>query len=203
MQTMTDKKFSISLTATIAELYETQKHYFAAYIAYWYLYQTESREEYRIKLNEIKERIFATYDLNYNPLIREIFTEEELIRFGILPENLYREFEKVVANLQKNEKDGLGGIETDDDEELNRVGKEISQEWRQMIEEEQAKARTSRMDAPKISLDFSRWENIKASYLIDFLTALKDKDEKLNDVSLSDLLERFLKHYEREHILEK
>ncbi len=203
MQTMVDKKFSISLTATIAELYEAQRHYFAAYIAYWHLYQTEGREEYHFKLNELKERIYSSAELNYDPTIREIFTDRELKDLGILPDNLYREFAATVANLQRDDQEGTSVIDAEEEDELQRPGKNQGPDWKQIMEEERRIEKMNRQRMASLPVDMSRWEKLKASDLIDFLTELKAQDENLSDVKLSELIESFLKNYELENKFEK
>ena len=201
MQTMTDKRFSISLTATIAELYEAQKHYFAAFVVYWFLFQKEKREEYRDKLTEIRDKIFETGDLRYDPTIKEIFSPEELRRFGILPKHDYEEFETAINDLQRDEKEGINSIDTGDDEDFQTVGKGIGLEWQHMIDDEQSKSKARQSKAPKITIDLERWEQIRASELIDFLTEFKAQDKNLNEVKLSVLIENFLRNYDRENDL--
>jgi len=200
---MVDKKFSISLTATIAELYEAQKHYFAAYIAYWHLFRTEGREEYLLKLNELKERIYSSSELHYDPLIKEIFTDQELKELGILPDNLYREFAATVANLQRDDNEGTGGIDAEEEEDIKKTGKIIGLDWKQIIDEENRTEKTNKQRMTNLPVEMSRWEELKASDLIDFLTELKAQDENLSDVKLSELIESFLKNYERENKFEK
>ncbi|MBW6516551.1 MAG: hypothetical protein K0B81_08085 [Candidatus Cloacimonetes bacterium] len=195
MQMMTDKRFSISLTATIAELYELQKHYFAAYIAYWYLYKTENREEYKLKLSELKDKIFSSYELKYDPLMTEIFTEEELQRFGILPENLFSEFEKVIDNLQKNDQEELNGINSDEKKQFQGMSEEIGLEWKRLLEEEKAKERKKMESNPQLVLDQECWKQIKASDFLDFLSRLDIKDRSLDDITLPELIDSFIKNY--------
>jgi hypothetical protein len=192
---MIDKRFSISLTATIAELYETQKHYYAAYIVYWFLYQTEKREEYRTKLDEIREKIYKDNELNFDPLISELFSEKEVQDLGILPKSLYKQFAEADADLQRDERDNLLSIDNGEKPELQQIGKSIGLELKQIIDEEKVVKEEQEHNKRKIKIDTTVWEGFKASDLVDFLSDLKGKDRNLAEVKLSELIESFLSKY--------
>jgi hypothetical protein len=194
MQTMTDKKFSISLTAAIAELYEAQKHYFAAFAVYWFLYATHKNEDYKKKLEEIKNKIFDTLEMRVSSTTNKIFSKEEIRKLGILPESHYKMFQNAVAELQRDEQEGIGSIETGDDEDFEKVGKGIGKEWREMIEEEPDKHK--KMKKTVLPIEMEQWEQIRASELLQFLSACQEKQGNLEEVKLSELIKDFLDNYQ-------
>lgn len=203
MQKIKDKKLGISLTASIAELYEAQKHYFAAFIVYWFLFETGRRDEYKNKLDEMKYKIYESTELDFDPVINDIFSHEEIRYLGILPENHYREFETTFLNLQKNEKEGINSIDTGDDVQYQSVGRGIGMEWRQIISDEERRIRLKNKKQITFTVDTSVWNEIKTSELLDFISSFKEQDKNPDEIKLADLIESFLKKYQPVDKLEK
>jgi hypothetical protein len=193
---MTDKKFSISLTAAIAELYEAQKHYFAAFAVYWFLYDSHKKEAYRQKMEEIKDKIYDTLEMRMNSIITKIFNKAEVQKLGILPESHYKMFQHAVADLQRDDKDGIGSIETGDDEDFVKVGKGISREWREIIADEPTRhKKEKRLLLP---VEEEQWEQIRVGELLKYLDEYKEREGNLDEIKLSKLISNFLKNYQTE-----
>ncbi len=198
MRTMIDKRFSISLTATIAELYEAQNHYYAAYIVYWFLYQTEKSEKYSCKLEEIKEKIYEANELAFDPLICRLFTGDEMRYLGILPKNLYKQFAESEADLQKDELEAADNIEGDEKEEFRQLGKGIGLEWQRFIAEERKAIREEASKEDNTSYDTVKWNNARVSDFVTFLDNYVGEKKELDQIKLSTILKKFLNECDRD-----
>ena len=97
---MTDKA---TPTITLAELYENQNQHIDALVIYKNLYKENPTEELKIKVDELKDKIFNDKTLEYSEIINKIFTPEEKIIFQILPHEQYKTYTESHAEMTNEE----------------------------------------------------------------------------------------------------
>lgn len=195
MQMNSNNSFGISLTATLAELYEAQKHYYAAYIVYWYLYLTQQKEEFSEKLNDIKKTIFASNDTSYDSLIGDIFSDEEIQELGILPKTMYKDYETAAADLQRDDKESALNIDSGEKENFRELGKGIGLEWQQIMKQEGGRKDEGHKEKEKAEFKRDRLKECKVADFVNFLHKIKAEDQNLEDKKLSALFDSFLHEY--------
>ncbi|MDD3500992.1 MAG: hypothetical protein PHE19_01015, partial [Candidatus Cloacimonetes bacterium] len=91
---MNKVKNKIAPTLTLAQLYETQKQYFDAYLSYKFIYDSNADDMILEKMEKSKSRIFEDPALQYNEIINTLFTVEDKTLFRVLPEKLYDNYLK-------------------------------------------------------------------------------------------------------------
>ena len=197
MEMKTKRKLSVAVTATLAELYEKQQHYFAAYIVYWLLNQKEGGEKYRGKLESVKRMIYQNEgeDLKYEPIIKELFDEEELRSLNVLPKQKYLEYVETLSNLQKDEDEELDSI-SEEEANLGRIGQVIGNEWKKFVEEVfTANKQLKKEVKNKTEEQIDELAEIKLSDFLAYLVHYEKSGEKLSEVRLAELMSKFLEKY--------
>jgi hypothetical protein len=85
---------NITPTLTLAQLYEAQKQFFDVYAIYKKLYEINSSEDVKTKLENIENKIFNDPNVEYNNLISQIFSVDERKLFRIITGKYYEEYEE-------------------------------------------------------------------------------------------------------------
>lgn len=167
-------------TITLAKLFEEQNQFFDALSAYEMISQTESSPAVRESIEALHLRILSDPATRYDPRIEQLFTPEELAYLRILDhqgfENLARAREKLsdgslVADIYiEEDEDWLEGDENEA-EMLSQILQEIEQQAQINLSETIPDAR-----------------EFTVKDLLVSLLGRFDKDQKLTDVRLSDLV---------------
>jgi hypothetical protein len=167
-------------TITLAKLFEEQNQFFDALAAYELISQTDASAAVRESIESLHLRILSDPNNRYDPRIEKLFTPEELAYLKILDhhgfENMAHAREKLrdgslAAEIYIEEDDDILSGEDEDPDMLSQILQEIEQQ-----------AQMNLMEAVPDARDFT---------VRDLLVALLgrfDKDQKLTDVRLSDLV---------------
>lgn len=127
-------------TKTLAELYENQNQLLDALMVYQKLQSRQPSTELENKITEIKIKIFDAENFNYNPVIDQIFTKEEKMKFNILPHSYYKNIQpslkqpkiESMEDIEETETDLEPIIKEDIHKELDDVFQEFNKEHREM-----------------------------------------------------------------------
>ncbi len=194
MPIMIDNLSAISPTITLAELFENQKHYLAAYAIYRFLSIHNSDLEISDKLKSLRTKAFTNGHKTDNPqLLSYIFDEEEYFQLGILCDERFSLVKQALDILLDKDTCELDIIETQDEHLYSDLEDRISSEWQEILSTE--KDEKAKMKAESISLDNIDWSNIKLSDFIQFLVNLKCDDRTLDKLKLAEIMELFFSHY--------
>lgn len=121
-------------TITLAELYENQDQFLDALMVYQKLLHRKPSAELEEKIHDLKKKIFADEDMQYNPVIEQVFSQEERLKFNILPHSYYQKFK---TSLKQPKLDSMDDIEESEAEPIISVeyNKELDKVFREFEEE--------------------------------------------------------------------
>lgn len=194
MPIMIDSLSSVSPTITLAELYESQKHYLAAYAIYRYLSLKNRNHDFSDKIQTLKAKAFTDEEKTDHPeLLESVFDEQDYAELGILAPQKYFSIQETIDALLDKETNELDMIETQEEHLYSEIEDQISTEWQQILSSERDEK--TKEKAKSISLDKIDWSKIKLSDFIGFLVGLKCDDKTLDKLRLSEIMEIFLSHY--------
>jgi len=172
-------------TLTLARLFEEQNQFYDALAAYELISQNDPSPELRERIEDLHLRILNDPNRNYDPRLEQLFSPEELAYLKILDHqgfsNMAKAREKLREEMQGSElifSEVMPEEVLVDESELDAL-KEILEEIEQQAQ---------------ISL-ISETSDVGECNVQDFLIAMLvkfDKDQKLSEVKLSDLLSLFL-----------
>ena len=172
-------------TLTLARLFEEQNQFYDALAAYELISQNDPSPELRERIEDLHLRILNDPNRNYDPRLEQLFSPEELAYLKILDHqgfsNMAKAREKLIEEMQGSElifSEVMPEEVLVDESELDAL-KEILEEIEQQAQ---------------ISL-ISETSDVGECNVQDFLIAMLvkfDKDQKLSEVKLSDLLSLFL-----------
>jgi len=97
----TDKK--ITPTLTLAQIYDAQKQYFDAYTIYSKLYQSSPSEDLKERMEASEKKIFTDMSFVYNEMTDKIFTDEDKVKFKILPNDNHQNLLETLQNTETEE----------------------------------------------------------------------------------------------------
>jgi hypothetical protein len=167
-------------TLTLAKLFEEQSQFFDALAAYEMINQTESSPAIREHIEALHIRILNDPNQRYDPRIEKLFTPEELAYLKILD---HQGFENMAAARQKLMEGSLAEeIYIEEDEDLLLDDESDAEVLGRILDEIEQQAQMNLGEAIPETPDYT---------VRDLLVALLgrfDKDQKLTDVRLSDLV---------------
>ena len=172
-------------TLILAKLFEEQNQFYEALAAYEVISQNESSPEFREKIEELYLRILNDPNSDYDPRVEELFAPEELAYLRIMNHQGFNNLAQARAKLEE----GMQGSEiifsqvmpedvlSDESEVevLTSILQEIEQQAQLNIVSEKS--------------DFDEY-NVQD--LLIAILAKFDKNQKLSEVKLSDLVTLFL-----------
>ena len=91
-------------TVTLADLYESQNQILDAYAIYRFLDEQLPEGQLRGKINSLEKKIFEEFNQEYDPVIKKIFSKDEIEKFKILPTKQFSQYQKMEANLRDETK---------------------------------------------------------------------------------------------------
>ena len=202
MQTLTNKLLKISPTVTLAELYESQRLYFAAYAVYWHLHQDKRAGDLQPKLDEVLMKIYAQESLKFDPALKEVFSDSQIKKLRILPESVYSDFMKEILDLESDDSfvgeiDQIDDLETEEKDKFLEIEQQIGNQWEKILNEG-VRVKKKIETKGKILNSRVNWDEIRLVDFIRFLLELNLKDYTLDDLKIQELMELFLKRYEVE-----
>ncbi len=167
-------------TITLAKLFEEQNQFFDALAAYELISQTESSPAVRERIEALQLRILSDPNNRYDSRIEKLFTPEELAYLKILN---HQGFMNMAAAREKLRDGSLAAeIFIDEDEDLLLEEEEDADALARMLREIEQQSQMNLMEAVPDAADYT---------VRDLLVALLgrfDKDQKLTEVRLSDLV---------------
>lgn len=193
MPIMIDYLSAISPTVTLAELYESQKHFVAAYAIYRYLFLKKKGIETETAMNEMEKKAFMDSGGNVLTGLQEIFTPGEASRLGIFASEHYTVLREVLDDLLNRDTTELDIIDDEEEHLFSSLEQKISSEWRQILSSERNNVKEK--SEQSLSIDKINWSEIKLSDFIGFLVSLGCDDKTLDRLRLSEIMELFLSHY--------
>ncbi len=168
-------------TLTLAKLFEEQKQFYEALAIYELIYQTDKSPAIQEHIEEMHSRIVNNPNNRYDPRIEQLFTPEELAYFKILDHQGFENMCQAREKLQEGSLTTEVYIEEDADF-LALEDEDNANFLSQILEEIEQQAQLNLMEP----------ENEISEYTIqDLLMALLskfDKEQKLTEVSLSDIV---------------
>lgn len=185
---MIDSLSNISPTVTLAELFESQCHYVAAYTIYRYLNINCHKEEVAEKLKKIKEPAFSINDGNKLTALSMIFDEEEIERLGILSNTIYKHFKYVLDGLKKKETASFDAVGKEEKQYFSNFEKQSNNNWDDLLLTEPQRRTDS---SSSIAVKEVDWKNINLSAFVEFLINLKNDGMNIEDHKLADIMEEF------------
>ncbi|MCF7813753.1 MAG: hypothetical protein K9N40_04675 [Candidatus Cloacimonetes bacterium] len=126
-------------TITLAELYESQDQLLDALMVYQKLLHRKPSTELEEKILDLKKKIFADDEMQYNPVIEQVFSQEERLKFNILPHSCYKNFKSSLKQPKLDSMDDLEEVESDPvisaeyNKELDKVFREFEQEHKDVL----------------------------------------------------------------------
>ena len=172
-------------TLTLARLFEEQNQVYDALAAYELISQNDPSPELRERIEDLHLRILNDPNRTYDPRLEQLFSPEELAYLKILDHqgflNMAKAREKLMEEMQGSELIFSEVMPEDvlvDESELDTL--------REILEEIEQQAQLSLI---------SETGDVGEYNVQDFLIAMLakfDKDQKLSEVKLSDLLSLFL-----------
>ncbi len=167
-------------TLTLARLFEEQSQFFDALAAYEMINQTESSPAIREHIEALHIRILNDPNQRYDPRIEKLFTPEELAYLKILD---HQGFENMATARQKLMEGTLADeIYIDEDEDLLLEDESEAQVLGRILDEIEQQAQINLEEPVPDAGEYT---------IKDLLVALLgrfDKDQKLTDVRLSELV---------------
>ncbi|MDD3632558.1 MAG: hypothetical protein PHY63_03805 [Candidatus Cloacimonetes bacterium] len=172
-------------TLTLAKLFEEQQQFYEALAIYELIYQTNKSPAIQQHIEDMHSRILNNYNNRYDSRIDQLFTPEELAYFKILDHQGFENMCQVRKKLQEGSLASEVYIEEDEDN-FNFDEIDNANILSQILEEIEQQAQLNLMEP----------ENEISEYTIqDLLMALLskfNKEQKLTEVSLSDLVDIIL-----------
>ncbi|HNV63330.1 MAG TPA: hypothetical protein PKN54_10365, partial [Candidatus Cloacimonas acidaminovorans] len=169
----------------LARLFEEQNQFYDALAAYELISQNDPSPELRERIEDLHLRILNDPNRTYDPRLEQLFSPEELAYLKILDHqgflNMAKAREKLMEEMQGSELIFSEVMPEDvlvDESELDTL--------REILEEIEQQAQLSLI---------SETGDVGEYNVQDFLIAMLakfDKDQKLSEVKLSDLLSLFL-----------
>ena len=86
-------------TVTLADLYESQNQFLDAYVIYKYIYSMHPETHIKEKLYSLEKKIFEEYEKEYDPIIKKIFSKEEIEKFKILPTQQFSQYQEIESSF--------------------------------------------------------------------------------------------------------
>ena len=179
----------ITPTLTLAQLYDAQKQYFDAFTIYNQLYQLNPNEDLKARLDSAEKKIFSDTNLLYNDIINKIFTDEDKVKFKILPNENYENFRQIMLDFDNNEV-----VFQEEDFEENEYdmsdAEEIEEEFIFNDEDNDEKDPIIKpneqvSDANQLSIEYDIM-NLSISQLSDFIIQKLKKDKKISEITLKE-----------------
>jgi hypothetical protein len=167
-------------TLTLAKLFEEQNQFFDALAAYELISQSDSSPAVRERIEALHSRILNDPGNRYDPRIEKLFTPEELAYLKILN---HQGFENMAAAREKLQDGSLAAeIFIDDDEDFGLESASDADALTLLLNEIEKQSQLNLMEAVPDAGDYT---------VRDLLMAILgrfDKDQKLTEVRLSDLV---------------
>ncbi len=167
-------------TITLAKLFEEQNQFFDALAAYELICQTDSSPAVRESIEALHLRILSDPVSQYDPRIEKLFTPEELAYLRILD---HQGFENLARAREKLSEGSLGeAIFIEEDEDFLTGAENEADTLALILQEIEQQAQLNLNETVPDAREFT---------VKDLLVALLgrfDKDQRLTDVRLSDLV---------------
>jgi hypothetical protein len=128
--------------------------------------------------------------MRYNPLLKEIFSEEELKDLSILDKKSYLEYKETLNNLQRDEIDEMDSVQ--EEATLGRISQVIGTEWKKFIDEAFANSGVKSEQRKRLIEEEIDLNEIKLSDFVAYLTEYEGDHKRLGEVKLAELMGNFL-----------
>jgi len=167
-------------TITLAKLFEEQNQFFDALSAYEMISQTDSSAAVRESIEALHQRILNDPASRYDPRIEKLFTPEELAYLRILD---HEGFENLARAREKLNEGSLGAdIYIEEDEDWMDGDEFETDALAQILQEIEQQTQLNLAEAVPDAREFTVKDLLMA------LLSRFDKDQRLTDVRLSDLV---------------
>jgi hypothetical protein len=203
MQTMIEKLFKTPPTITLAELYETQKLYFAAYAVYSYIALYQQSDEAKRKQEELLHKLYSQEMMKSSPLMKTLFSESQLKELRIIPDSMYKQFLSEMSELQTDDFEAEDVSEDPDERveaEMKYLGieKEISSQWEKILNEGKRLKKKVESNG-KIFASTIDWDNVGLVDFIEFMIDLNRQKFDVEKLKIQELMELFLTRYKTDN----
>ncbi len=197
MPIMINNLSGISPTITLAEIFAMQHHFAAAYSIYKFLAMTNPTEEVNSALKKMKEELLSISQDDKLYKLNEIFDEDEADKLGILPSGLFNVLQQLMDELPKKEDIVTSEVDIETDHQFTTIENRINSEWQEIIYSESGQKGNCFNKKP-MSVEKIDWSKIKLSDFIEFLIGLRKKEQTLDELKLSEIMQAFLSQYSHE-----
>jgi len=190
----TDKK--ITPTLTLAQIYDAQKQYFDAFTIYSKLYQSNPSEDLKERMEATEKKIFTDMSFVYNELIDKIFTEEDRVKFKVLP---HENHESLLNALLHTETDETEFAEDDFEENEDDLSdaEEIEIIYPNVPNYQEELNNITKINTPQYTLNeesitdnkSNDLMNLTLSELAQYIIKNINKDKRISDLTFKEIKE--------------
>lgn len=188
-------KKEIYPTLTLAKLYEEQKKYVEAYAIYKYLSKKNKSSNLIKKSIQNRNRVFSDKNISYEPVIKKIFSKQDLSTLSIIPNSEYKKYNSLFFNNDADYQDDELEDNTIDENVLTENTEDLSIEFDADIP---PLSSFEKIEPPSLG---SNYENEKESHKENLLLEkeklyeqLEQRLEKHKNTTLISFIEKILKN---------
>ena len=171
----TDKK--ITPTLTLAQIYDAQKQYFDAYTIYSKLYQSSPSEDLKERMEASEKKIFTDMSFVYNEMTDKIFTDEDKVKFKILPNDNHQNLLDTLQNTE-TEETSFASDEFEENENDLSDAEEIEEVY---------------PDIPNYQEELDNITKIPSTYTFDEELIRDNKPPDLTNLTLTEFAQHIIK----------
>jgi hypothetical protein len=198
--TMSGSHQPLPPTWTLARLYEEQQQYLDALAAYELLRKTNPDPQVDEAIERLLKKILIDSDIKYNPIIDQIFTPEDKIKFKIAPSDIWEAYEKARSHVSmkpEEEEVSLTDVEEEEEPIISVAGETFSdfeEQQATFIDQEELMRHIITAKENLQSEDMSPEEkkaihDMSVIELIDHFQAFLGTDKKITELKIRDLIE--------------
>ncbi|PID28037.1 MAG: hypothetical protein CSB55_06770 [Candidatus Cloacimonadota bacterium] len=186
----------IGPTLTLAHLYEAQNQYVDALVICEKLYAQNPDEEVSEKIKYLRSLIAKEHKEKYNDKLLKIFTEKEMRELLILPEKTYKAYREAFDGIEE-EKIPQNAEDHKNIEEYETPSQKS--ETDEIMKEIQKSGEKTYSQKEKICVSgksYPEETQISVKELLKILKTDFDRDKKISDLKISDLILILTKLYD-------
>jgi hypothetical protein len=195
--TMSGDRQTLPPTWTLARLYEEQNQYMDALAAYELIRKTNPDSQVDEAIERLLQKILIESNAQYDPIIDQIFTPEDKIKFRIAPAGICEEYNKAKAqvSLQPVDDDFLAEEEEEDIQIIlpRETYTETTEPQKPTLDQEElvrhiltAKENLQEEMTPS---EKKAIHDMSVIQLIDLFQAFLGTDRKITELKIKDLIE--------------
>jgi len=190
----TDKQ--ITPTLTLAQIYDAQKQYFDAFTIYSKLYQSNPSEDIKEKMEATEKKIFTDMSFVYNELIDKIFTEEDRVKFKVLPNENHENLLNALLHTETDETEFAEDDFEENEDDLSDA-EEIEIIYPNVPNYQEELNNITKINTPQYTLNeesitdnkSNDLMNLTLSELAQYIIKNINKDKRISDLTFKEIKE--------------